>query len=111
MVVAAKSSAQTNQRVLDFSGATVVKPESGRLAVFMDISRGLPERCWSDHCLHGPFGPGKFGRRCFVDEDSCSWATCVKREQNTMQATARDRIGQKVIGPIAWICLDSHGCG
>jgi hypothetical protein len=37
MVVAAKRSAQTNQRVLDFSGADVVKPESGRLAVFIDI--------------------------------------------------------------------------
>src|SRR6266851_10497800 len=111
MVVAAKSSAQTNQRVFDFSGATVVKPESGRLAVFMDISRGSRRVAGLTIARMGRLAPGKFGRRCFVDEDSCSWATCVKHEQNTMQATARDRTGQKVIGPIAWICLDSHGCG
>jgi hypothetical protein len=41
MVVARKSRKQTNQRVLDWDwnwdGADVVKPESDRLAVFMDI--------------------------------------------------------------------------
>jgi hypothetical protein len=37
MVVAAKRRAQTNQRMFDLSGADEVKPESGRLAVLMDI--------------------------------------------------------------------------
>ena len=41
MVVAAKRRKQTNQRTFDFSGMEVVKPESGRLAVFMDIKAKL----------------------------------------------------------------------
>ena len=39
MVVAAKRSAQMNQRTVDFSGAAVVKPESARLAVSIDMQK------------------------------------------------------------------------
>jgi hypothetical protein len=37
MVVARKSRKQTAQRTFDFSGALAVKPESDRLAVWLDI--------------------------------------------------------------------------
>src|ERR1700743_1095683 len=47
MVVARKSRKQTAQRTFDFSGASVVKPESERLADWIDITVRTPTKWWS----------------------------------------------------------------
>src|ERR1700727_1843326 len=78
MVVARNRRPQTTQRIFDFSGAEAEKPESGRLAVLIDIScnssvnvgltRAPDCSCYS-----------KFGARGVEEEDSLCWAVGVKR--------------------------------
>src|SRR5271156_2323419 len=81
MVVARNRSPQTTQRISDFSGAEAEKPESGRLAVLIDIScnssvNGGLTRAPDCFCY------GKFGARGVEEEDSLCWAVGVKRHRD-----------------------------
>ena len=78
MVVARNRSPQTTQRMVDFSGAEAEKPESGRLAVLIDISCNSSV---NDGLTRAPDCScySKFGARGVEEEDSLCWAVGVKR--------------------------------
>src|ERR1700679_3389092 len=103
MVVARNRSPQTTQRMFDFSGGEAEKPESGRLAVLIDIScnssvnvglTGAPDcSCY-----------GKFGARGVEEEDSLWWAVGVKRHHGVF--SYHSRLQNLYPNPGLWPCVN-----
>src|ERR1700727_2171902 len=105
MVVARNRRPQTTQRIFDFSGAEAEKPESGRLAVLIDIS------CNSSVNIGLTRAPdcscySKFGARGVEEEDSLCWAVGVKRHHGDFFDHSRLQIMcSRTPGP--WPCVNS----